>query len=72
MLPPALDAIRNNLRRATGRTKRQDQILRELDELDRLLSSGQPMIKSAMDDLEKRANQEMSGPIPGGCPCCGR
>jgi len=70
MLPPALDALRNRLKRLSSRTPGQEATLRELDALD----SDSGIIKEAeIRSVEKSAgSQQMSGGTGTGCPCCGR
>lgn len=72
MLPPALEKIRARLRDKALRTSVEDQVYEELQALDGHLHHTSPGVERLIEKLRKRAIGEVSGPMPGRCPCCDR
>jgi hypothetical protein len=68
MLPPALAQLKKALEQKghARRTTGEDQLLEELDTLDR-----DPEFKKSLDPRKFHETRSTSGPS-NACPCCGR
>jgi hypothetical protein len=70
MLPKGLRELRERLGKLKNRSREQEVLYRELEELDRQLGTGST--RGIIEATEKAAgSQQMSGGTGSGCPCCG-
>ncbi len=73
MLPKNLSEIRQKLERKsyTDRTSGEDELLEELQELDKILEAGGAAIRKTAGDRFFQETRIVGGPS-GVCKCCGR